>query len=148
VLDPFFGTGTTGAVAKKLKRNFIGIEKEIGYVELAKKRIDGIERFFPEADWKEDEKERQPRVPFRTLLRERLIRTGEPLHAKKAYGAMALVLPDGRLEYEDQVGSIHRIGALIQQTPACNGWKFWHIKRDGKPIPIDALRTEYLRVKR
>jgi len=147
VLDPFFGTGTTGAVAKKLKRNFIGIEKEGEYVELAIKRIDAIASFFPEADWQEEEKQHHPRVPFETLLQEHLIRAGEPLHAKKTYNATALVLPDGKLEYRDQIGSIHRIGALIQRTPACNGWKFWHIIRDGKPVPIDALRTEYLRTK-
>jgi DNA modification methylase len=147
VLDPFFGSGTTGAVAKKLKRQFIGIEKDPEYVALAKKRIDSIKVFFPESDWQEDGKEKQERVPFEALLQERLIRIGEPLYACKTYSATALVLPDGKLEYRDHIGSIHRIGAIIQQTPSCNGWKFWHIMRGNESVLIDDLRNEYLRRK-
>jgi modification methylase len=147
VLDPFFGTGTTGAVAKKLKRNFIGIEKEAEYISLAKKRIDAIKVFFPEADWREDEKKKQGRVPFETLLREQLIKAGEPLYTRKTYNITAFVSVDGKVEYKDQKGSIHRIGAIIQQTPSCNGWKFWHVMRDDKSVLIDDLRNEYLRKK-
>jgi DNA modification methylase len=144
VLDPFFGTGTTGAVAKKLKRNFIGIEKESKYIALAKNRIDAIKVFFPEADWVEEEKEKQNRVPFETLLKEQIIKAGELLYTRKTYSAAASVLSDGKLKYKKQVGSIHRIGALIQQTPSCNGWKFWYIIRDNSSILIDELRKEYL----
>ncbi|MDR2409877.1 MAG: site-specific DNA-methyltransferase [Bacteroidales bacterium] len=147
ILDPFFGTGTTGAVAKKLKRNFIGIEKEAEYISLARKRIDGIECFFPEADWQEEEKYKQERVPFETLLKEELIKVGEALHTRKTYGAVAFVLPDGNLEYRNQKGSIHRIGALIQETSSCNGWKFWYIVRDDESILIDELRNKYLQIK-
>jgi DNA modification methylase len=145
VLDPFFGTGTSGAVAKKLKRNFIGIEREAEYVFLAEKRINAIHTFYPEADWREEEKEKQGRVPFETLLKERLIQAGEPLHTRKTYGATAFVLADGNLEYNNQRGSIHKIGAAIQQTPSCNGWKFWYILRGGKSVLIDDLRNDYLR---
>ncbi|MCL2558443.1 MAG: site-specific DNA-methyltransferase [Treponema sp.] len=141
VLDPFFGTGTTGAVAKKLRRNFIGIEKEAEYAELAKKRIEAASFFFPEADWKEEAK--LVKVTFETLLRERLIEVGEPLHSKKSLNAVALVLPDGKIEYKDRIGSIHGIGALVQKTHACNGWKFWHVMRGGKPVLIDELRKGY-----
>jgi len=147
VLDPFFGTGTTGAVAKKLKRNFIGIEKETEYIILAKNRINSIKIIYPEADWEEEDKDKQERVPFETLLNEKLIKVGEPLHTRKTYSATAFVLRDGKLEYKNQVGSIHRIGAIIQQTPSCNGWKFWYIMRDEKSILIDELRNEYLRRK-
>jgi DNA modification methylase len=147
VLDPFFGTGTTGAAARKLKRKFIGIEREPEYVSLAEKRINAVETFFPEADWREEEKGNHKRVPFEALLKERLIKIGEPLYTRKSYGAAALVLPDGKLEYNNQVGSIHKIGAVIQQTPSCNGWKFWFIMRDNELILIDDLRSEYLRKK-
>ena len=147
VLDPFFGTGTTGAVAKKLKRNFIGIEKKPEYVEIARKRINSIQVFFPEAEWEEANKEKQERVPFETLLTERLIKVGEPLYTQKTYSATAFVLQDGKLEYNKQIGSIHRIGAIIQQTPSCNGWKFWYIMREDKSILIDDIRNEYLRRK-
>ncbi|MDR0525496.1 MAG: site-specific DNA-methyltransferase [Spirochaetaceae bacterium] len=147
VLDPFFGTGTTGAVAKKLKRRFIGIEKESEYISLAENRISSITGFFPEADWVEEEKEKQDKVAFETLLKENLIKAGEPLYTRKTYGATAFVLSDGKLEYKNQIGSIHRIGALIQQTPSCNGWKFWYIMRDDKSVLLDDVRNEFLQRK-
>jgi hypothetical protein len=147
VLDPFFGTGTSGAVAKKLKRNFIGIEKESEYITLAKERIDKIKEHFEEADWPEEEKSRQNRVPFETLIKEKFIKVGEPLHAGKTHGATAIVLDDGNLQYHNSTGSIHRIGAVIQQTPSCNGWKFWYVVRNNKAILIDDLRKEYLSLK-
>ncbi|MCL2318759.1 MAG: site-specific DNA-methyltransferase, partial [Treponema sp.] len=102
VLDPFFGSGTTGAVAKKLKRQFIGIEKESEYVTLAKNRINTIKEYFEEADWLEEEKEKQVRVPFETLIKEKIIKPGEPLHTKKTYNATAIVLSDGSLQYRDK----------------------------------------------
>jgi len=147
VLDPFFGTGTTGAAAKKLKRNYLGIEKEAEYISLAKKRINAIKVFFPEAEWEEEDKEKQDRVPFETLLNEKLIKVGELLYTRKTYSATAFVLSDGNLEYKKEIGSIHQIGAIIQQTPSCNGWKFWYIIRDDKSILIDNIRNEYLRRK-
>jgi len=152
VLDPFFGTGTTGAVAKKLGRNFIGIEKESEYITVAKKRINEITYLLPEAGWEEEDKEKQERVPFKTLLNEKLIKIGEPLYSQKGNSAAAIagcataiVLQNGKLEYNEQIGSIHRIGAIIQQTPSCNGWKFWYIIREDKSILIDDIRKEYLR---
>jgi modification methylase len=148
ILDPFFGTGTTGAVAKKLKRGFIGIERDAEYAALAQNRIDNITAFFPEADWAEEEKGKQDRVPFETLLKENIIKTGEALYARKAYKAAASVQADGKLAYKNQTGSIHRIGAVIQQTPSCNGWKFWYVIRNNKSVLIDELRSEYLRRKR
>ncbi|MDR2054199.1 MAG: site-specific DNA-methyltransferase [Treponema sp.] len=143
VLDPFFGTGTTGAIAKKLKRNYIGIEKEDEYVALSKARIDKIKECLPEAEWVEEEKGKRGRVPFAVLVKERLIKAGETLYARKNRAA-AFVLADGNLRYGDQIGSIHKIGAFIQQTPSCNGWKFWYIVRDN-PMLIDDLRNEYLK---
>ena len=147
VLDPFFGTGTTGAVAKKLRRNFIGIEREAEYITLAKNRINNIIEYFPESEWEEEEKDKKEKVPFETLLKEQYIKVGEPLHTRKTFSATAFVLSDGKLEYKNQIGSIHRIGAIIQQTPSCNGWKFWYIIRDDKSVLIDEIRSDYLRRK-
>ena len=100
---------------------------------------------FPEAEWEEEEKKNQVRVPFETLLKEQLIKAGELLYTRKAYGTTAIVLSDGKLEYKNQIGSIHRIGAIIQQTPSCNGWKFWHVMRNNESVLIDNIRSEYLR---
>jgi DNA modification methylase len=147
VLDPFFGTGTTGAVAKKLKRNYIGIEKEPEYIKLAKNRIADIKKYYEEADWIEEEKEKQVRVPFETLIKEKFIKVGELLHTKKTHSATAFVLSDGNLQYHNTKGSIHRIGAVIQQTSSCNGWKFWYIIRNDKAVLIDDLRNEYLKTR-
>ena len=147
ILDPFFGTGTTGAAAKKLKRNFIGIEKEAKYITLAKKRIEKINEYFKEADWIEEAKEKQMRVSFETLIKEEIIKAGETLYAGKTYNAAACVLSGGNLQYGKTNGSIHQIGAAIQQTPSCNGWKFWYIARNNKLILIDELRNEFLKAK-
>jgi DNA modification methylase len=148
VLDPFFGTGTTGAAAKKLNRNFIGIEKEAEYIALAQKRINAVKTLFPEAGWREEENKKRDRVSFETLVKEQFIKAGEPLYARKTYKAAAFVLPDGKLEYHNQKGSIHKIGAMIQQSPSCNGWKFWYILSNDKPVLIDDIRNEYLRKER
>jgi modification methylase len=144
VLDPFLGTGTTGAAAKKLGRGFIGIEREAGYVSLARKRIEGITELWEEAAWTE-ERGSLRRVPFEALLKENMIRAGDLLYAGARHSAAAVVLEDGTLRYNDTAGSIHKIGAAVQKAPSCNGWKFWHIIRDGRSLPIDELRSEYLR---
>jgi modification methylase len=145
VLDPFFGTGTTGAAAKKLGRKFIGIEREESYIKIAKDRLDAVTERWEEADWVEGKGDGPARVPFENLVRERVIQAGEFLYAKEPCRAEALVLEDGSLRYNDTVGSIHRIGAVVQKTSSCNGWKFWYILKDGKPRIIDELRHEYIR---
>ena len=145
VLDPFFGTGTTGAVAKKLGRNFIGIEQEQQYINIAQKRIDSINYLLPEASWIEEEKEQQIKVPFTDLIKDKLISAGDILYTRKRYNKKAKVLEDGNLLYENNItGSIHRIGSLIQQTVSCNGWKFWYIIKNNKAILLDDLRSKYL----
>lgn len=145
VLDPFFGTGTTGAVAKKLGRNFIGIEQEQKYINVAQKRIDNINYLFSEASWVEDEKEQQMKVPFTNLIKDKIISAGDILYTRKRYNKKAKVLNNGNLLYEDKTeGSIHRIGAIIQQTVSCNGWKFWYIIKNNKALLLDDLRNKYL----
>ncbi len=145
VLDPFFGTGTTGAVAKKLGRNFIGIEQEQKYISIAQKRINSINFLLPEATWIEEEKEQQIKVPFTDLIKDKIISAGDILYTRKRYNKKAKVLDDGNLLYENNItGSIHRIGSLIQQTVSCNGWKFWYIIKNNKAVLLDDLRSKYL----
>lgn len=141
VLDPFFGTGTTGAVAKKLGRHFIGIERDPAYVEAATQRIAAVEPLPPELLSLPLAKREEPRVAFVTLIDGAHVAPGTILcDAKKRYSAQ--VRPDGQLASNGIVGSIHKIGALVQGLPACNGWTFWHIEREGKLEPIDAIRAE------
>jgi modification methylase len=143
VLDPFFGTGTTGVAAKKLGRRFIGIERDADYVDIAQNRIDGARALWEEADWVEEEQERRARVPFESLVKEKIIRAGDLLYARKGCGATALVLENGALQYQGVTGSIHKIGAMVQQTPSCNGWKFWYTVKNNGARLIDELRDEY-----
>ncbi|MGD1885866.1 MAG: site-specific DNA-methyltransferase [Cohaesibacteraceae bacterium] len=141
VLDPFFGTGTTGAVAKKLGRSFIGLERETAYAEAARARIAGVEPLPDAAQVMLQGKRAQPRVPFAALLEAGYIMPGEQLVDGKERHA-ALVRADGTLASGTHEGSIHKVGALVEEREACNGWTFWHAKRDGKLILIDDYRTE------
>ncbi|GHT03491.1 methyltransferase [Planctomycetales bacterium] len=139
VLDPFFGVGTTGAVAKKLGRNFIGIEKEAAYVALAEKRLAAITDLLPEAEWREAAAPR--RVSLAELVRERVLLAGETLRGKGE--VCATVLPAGDLRCQNQTGSMHRLGALAQGTPTCNGWTFWSVRRADRWVLLDELRAGY-----
>jgi modification methylase len=143
VLDPFFGTGTTGATAKYLGRHFIGIERDEKYADGALKRIAKIEP-LPEATLAPFMTAREaPRVPFNALLEKRLIKAGAVLTDAKGR-VKALVRADGMLALKNgkdsHTGSIHRIGAIAQGLEACNGWTYWHFEEKGARKPIDALR--------
>ncbi|HWN52277.1 MAG TPA: site-specific DNA-methyltransferase [Xanthobacteraceae bacterium] len=141
VLDPFCGTGTTGAVAKRLGRRFIGIERDEAYRQAAERRIAVIEP-LPAASLASFQTARDaPRVPFSTLIERGMIAPGADLFdAKRRH--KALVRADGAVALGDAVGSIHRIGALAQGLEACNGWTFWHVERKGALTLIDTLRAE------
>ncbi len=147
VLDPFFGSGTTGAVAKRFGRSFIGLEREEIYAEAARKRIDAIEP-LPEALLKETPSKRaEPRIAFSSVIEAGLIVPGEVLRDEKCRHS-AVVRADGTLALAggalgDIVGSIHRVGALAQGLPACNGWTFWYRKGANGLEPIDAARIRY-----
>ncbi|ACB94400.1 site-specific DNA-methyltransferase [Beijerinckia indica] len=141
VLDPFFGTGTTGAVAKKLGRSFIGIEREAGYAAAAKARIAAIDPLPSEAIASFPNKRTEPRIPFMTLIESGLLAAGETLTDEKGRHE-AVVRADGTLAVGPIIGSIHKIGALVQGLPACNGWTFWHFQRDGQKHPLDRLRIQ------
>jgi modification methylase len=141
VLDPFFGTGTTGAVAKRLGRHFIGIERDPDYARIAAERIAQIEPLADPVVALGPTRRSEPRVPFASLIEAGLITPGDILwDSKRRYQAM--VRPDGALAYEQIIGSIHKIGALAQGLPACNGWTFWHVEREGRLQLIDELRRD------
>jgi len=141
VLDPFCGTGTTGAVAKRLGRRFVGIEREEIYRDAAERRIASVEP-LPAASLAAFQTARDaPRVPFSALIERGMIAPGADLFdAKRRH--KALVRADGAIALGGAVGSIHRIGALAQGLEACNGWTFWHVERKGALTLIDALRAQ------
>jgi modification methylase len=141
VLDPFNGTGTTGAVAKKLGRRFIGIEREKKYAKAAERRIADVE-VVPSPSIAPFMTAREaPRVPFSALIERGLISPGAKLtDAKKRH--KALVRADGAVAMGETVGSIHRIGALAQGLEACNGWTFWHLETPKGLQLIDELRAQ------
>jgi modification methylase len=141
VLDPFFGTGTTGAVAKMLGRHWIGIEQETEYRDLAQARIDKVRPVEAEALEITKGKRAEPRVPFGQLVERGMIRPGEELVGPGGK-TRAKVRADGTLTTGDDKGSIHQIGARLEGAPSCNGWTYWHFKRDGKRVLIDTLRQQ------
>ncbi len=140
VLDPFFGTGTTGAVAKMLGREFIGIERETAYREVARKRIENVRRFDRDALTVTTSKRSEPRVPFGQLVERGLLRPGEVLTSPR--GKTAKVRADGTLVASDTKGSIHQVGAALEGAPSCNGWTYWHFSQEGRRVPIDVLRQQ------
>ncbi|HEU0117513.1 MAG TPA: site-specific DNA-methyltransferase [Alphaproteobacteria bacterium] len=145
ILDPFFGSGTTGAVAKMLGRHYIGIEREEEYAKHARARIAAAPTSPPESLITPSKRE-EPRIPFGRVLEEKLIMPGDLLFDIKQRH-QASILSDASLRArsatgEDLRGSIHKVGAMVQSAPACNGWTFWHYK-DGKALrPIDILRQQ------
>jgi len=140
VLDPFFGTGTTGAVAKMLGRHFIGIEREEAYRKVATKRLSKVRRLDASALETTTSKRAEPRVPFGQLVERGLLRPGEVLINSR--GQAAKVRVDGSLVSAEHRGSIHQVGAALEGAPSCNGWTYWQFKRDGQLIPIDILRQQ------
>jgi len=140
VLDPFFGSGTTGVVAKRLGRSFIGFERDASYVGAAAARIAGVEPLPLGVIAAVADKRSEPRIPFAAIVEAGLVRPGEILTDERKRHA-AMVRMDGTVSAGAITGSIHRIGALVQGLPACNGWTFWQFERDGKHAPIDALRS-------
>ncbi|WP_311202073.1 site-specific DNA-methyltransferase [Novosphingobium mangrovi (ex Huang et al. 2023)] len=143
VLDPFFGTGTTGAVAKRLGRDWIGCEREGNYREAAMERIEMALPLDESALKTMQSKRTAPKVAFGTLVETGWIAPGTKLTAKKGRFT-ATVRADGSLESGDANGSIHGVGAKLQGAPSCNGWTFWNLEHEGEVKPIDAIRQLYL----
>ncbi len=140
VLDPFFGSGTTGAVAKRLGRSFIGAERDETYAKAARDRIAAVTPLPPEAVSTAPTRRSEPRVAFASVVESGLLAPGAVLRDdKKRYSAV--VRADGSLALGNVIGSIHKIGALAQGLPACNGWTFWNFERKGQMVSIDTLRS-------
>ncbi len=148
VLDPFSGSGTTAAVARKLGRRFIAIEREPAYVALGEARVAAVTESVPPALLRTPSRRTDVRIPFGTLLELGLLRAGAVLHARDGAHA-ATVAADGTLRCADGfVGSIHRAGAHVQGAAGCNGWEFWHLTGDdGVRRPIETLREAARKVR-
>ncbi len=140
VLDPFLGSGTTGAVARKLRRSFIGIERDPAYASAALDRIKAVEPLPCDAVSIAPTKRSEPRVAFASVVEAGLVEPGEQVFGLDRRHT-ALVRADGALAAGPAVGSIHKIGALVQGLPACNGWTFWHVERAGRLLAIDHMRA-------
>ncbi len=139
ILDPFFGSGTTGAVAKKLGRHFVGLEREQTYIDAARARIEAVEQLDSEDLEILTGKRAEPRIAFASLVDSGLIKPGARLSDRKRRWN-AKVRADGTLTLGRDAGSIHRMGAKAQDAEACNGWTFWHYEDGGDLKPIDELR--------
>ncbi|MEA3080480.1 MAG: modification methylase [Sphingomonadales bacterium] len=143
VLDPFFGTGTTGAVARRLGRRWIGIEREPAYVKVARERIDSTLPLDESAMKTVLDKREQPRVAFGVLVEGGVVPAGTSLtDAKRRWNAT--VRADGSIACEAHTGSIHKVGAALQGAPSCNGWTFWHVEQGEALTVLDALRQQHL----
>jgi modification methylase len=143
VLDPFFGTGTTGAVARRLGRRWIGIERESAYVKVARERIASTLPLDESAMQTVPDKRDQPRVAFGALVESGLVAAGTRLmDAKRRWTAS--VRADGSISADGKSGSIHQVGAALQGAPSCNGWTFWHVEQSGALTLLDALRQQHL----
>ena len=143
VLDPFFGTGTTGAVARRLGRRWIGIEREPAYIKVARERIDSTLPLDESAMRTVPDKREQPRVAFGVLVESGLVPAGTALSDSKRRWT-AKVCADGSIACGMHAGSIHKVGAALQGAPSCNGWTFWHVDEGGSLRSLDALRQEHL----
>ena len=141
VLDPFLGTGTSAAVAKRLSRHFIGIERHPAYVEAALGRLRHIEAAASEGMAVTPSKREQPRIPFGSLVERGLLPPGTVL-SDRTRRVRAVVVADGSIRVGKEQGSIHKMGAAVQNAPSCNGWIFWHFEREGAWVAIDVLRAE------
>ncbi len=141
VVDPFFGVGTTGAVAKRLGRRFIGIEREPDYVELARQRVENTLESDSQALDVTPSRRGQPRVPFGAVVERGYLNPGDTLVSPDGRHA-ARVRADGSIATGDMTGSIHQVGAHVLSAQACNGWTFWHVKTETGLVPIDMFRQQ------
>jgi modification methylase len=148
VLDPFFGTGTTGAVARRLRRHWIGIEREAGYVELARRRIAQVAPpLLPDEMLPPPLDAPKLKVPFAMLLEHRLLAAGATLRLDRTEHT-ATVQEDGTIVCNGLRGSIHKVAAVCLGKPSCNGWEHWYFRcrLTGEYLPLDTLREPMRRI--
>ncbi len=141
VLDPFLGTGTTAAVARRLSRHYIGIERHPAYVEAALGRVRRVRPVSDDGMSTTPTKREAVRIPFGSFVENGSLPAGTVLFDRMRR-VSATVVADGSLKSSEHQGSIHKVGALVQNAPTCNGWTFWHMERDGVLVPLDMLRIE------
>lgn len=144
ILDPFFGTGTTGAAARRLGRRFIGLEREESYAALARERIDAVTPYTARDLEVMGSKRDEPRIAFGQVIEAGLLRPGDEVWTPKG-DRSARVRADGSLVCGEMVGSIHKLGAMIEGQSACNGWTYWRLRTDKGLAPIDILREKMRR---
>jgi len=141
VLDPFFGTGTTGAAAIKLGRHYLGCERDPDYIAAARARLATVTPVADPSLLLTPSRRTEPRIPFGAVLEAGLLQPGDTLQGGLRTGVTATIAVDGTLRYGTLCGSIHKIGALAQSLATCNGWTYWHYRDDaGVWQPIDLLR--------
>jgi len=146
VLDPFFGSGTTGVVAKRLYRQWIGIEQNEKYVQLANERIEAVNpEAYDQAVFEvRSKKKLAPRVPFSALLEDGYLRAGQRLYFQCDAGRTAVIKPDAHLRTVDGFeGSIHQAARHFTNGAPCNGWDLWFLEENGELIKLDILRERF-----
>jgi modification methylase len=143
VVDPFIGSGTTGAVAKRLRRRWLGFELDADYAAVARQRIDAVVPVDDPTLVAIESRREAPRVPFGWLVERGLVQVGDLLVGGSGNRYTAKVRADGTIVSADHKGSIHQVGAAVQGAPSCNGWTFWHVAQaDGSLVALDVLRQK------
>jgi site-specific DNA-methyltransferase (adenine-specific)/modification methylase len=143
ILDPFLGSGTTATVAKKLGRNYFGIEKEKTYFKAAEERLRKTKPIEDEYLDTIQNNRSKPRIPFGSLVELGIIKPGTTIFDNKRK-ISAKIMADGSIKHAQTEGSIHKVAASILGAESCNGWTFWHCKLGNSFVPIDNLRQKFL----
>nr|WP_241503852.1 site-specific DNA-methyltransferase [Ferruginivarius sediminum] len=142
IVDPFLGSGTTAAVAKRLRRRWIGLEADAEYAEIARERLARVRAVDDPTLVQLESRREAPRIPFGRLVERGFLAPGTVLYGGPKGQWTARVRADGTLVSAEAKGSIHQVGAQLQGAPSCNGWQFWQIDVEGNRVPIDVLRQK------
>ena len=143
VFDPFLGTGTTAVVAKKLGRNYFGIEREKKYFKTAKQRLEKTIKMEDHYLDTIKNNKSKPRIPFGSLVELGIVKPGMSVFDYKKK-VNAKIMADGSIKYQNSEGSIHKVAAKIIGAESCNGWTYWHYNNNGSMLPIDDLRQRLI----
>ena len=143
ILDPFLGSGTTATVAKKLRRNYYGIEKEKNYFKAAEERLKNTKPIEDDCLDTLKNNRSKPRIPFGSLVELGIIKPGTNIFDQKKK-IIAKIMVDGSIKHSHIEGSIHKVAATILGAESCNGWTYWHYNMNGTILPIDNLRQRLI----